>query len=208
VTGNPVRRDISNLHQRPVVRDQPTLLVIGGSQGASAVNAVAAQTIVALRNALQGWNIVHQTGDREADRWSTHYKQQALPAVVRPFLDDLPRWYAQAELVISRAGATSLAELACAGCPSLLIPLPGSIYDHQRHNARAFSSAGAAHLIEQDRDLDRTTAHLTAATRSLLTSASQRENMRRAMWALARPDAATEVADLILNSLDNHRTGS
>ncbi len=203
VTGNPIRREIRELHQRAPTDEQPTLLVIGGSQGASAVNAAAAETVVALANALQSWRVVHQTGDREAAQWAGHYDQHAQQTLVRPFLDDLPYWYSRAHLVISRAGATSLAELACAGCPSLLIPLPGAIYDHQRHNARVFSNAGAAGLIEQSRDPAATARNLTAATRTLLESARKRDAMRKAMWTLARPQAATTVADLILDALDD-----
>jgi len=202
VTGNPIRREICELHQREPAEEQPTLLVIGGSQGASAVNAAAAETVVALANQLQNWQVVHQTGDREAAQWATYYDQHARQAVVHPFLDDLPYWYSRAQLVISRAGATSLAELACAGCPTLLIPLPGAIYNHQHHNARIFADAGAAGLIEQSRDPAVTAHDLTTAARNLLESAEKRDAMRSAMWSLARPRAATTVADLILNALD------
>ena len=208
VTGNPVRRDVSKLHQRQRAGGQPTLLVIGGSQGASAVNSVAAQTIVALGQDLSGWQIVHQTGEHEYERWRAHYQDQGLPVAVQPFLDDLPDHYADAELVISRAGATSLAELACAGCPSLLIPLPGSIYDHQHHNARVYCAAGAAQLIEQTPDLSSTTDRLITETRRLLMSPSHRDEMRQAMWGLARPDAAMQVAQRILIAAGHQSIGS
>lgn len=202
LTGNPVRREIAALHRGtdfqsiPADRSdglqhRPTLLVLGGSQGAVAVNEAVLAAVESLAPQLAEWKIVHQTGQADASRTAALYRQLGLSHEVRPFFEDLPALYARATLAISRAGATTLAELACAGCPAILVPYPNSVRDHQRLNALAFERAGAASVLEQQPEPERTAEMLA---RKLLDLLHNRRSMQSAMRSLARPGAAQEVA--------------
>ena len=202
VTGNPVRQQISDLLNAPPEQNSnrsPTLLVLGGSQGASAVNDAMVRAVATLRPQLAGWKIVHQTGERDAEEVRRHYQEQNVASVVSPFFGDLVEWYRQANVVVSRAGATSLAELACAGCPAVLIPYPNSLGNHQWFNAQIYASSGAARVVEQQSDPSATSAALTAELTPLLANIDQRDRMSRAMRVLAKPRAARSVAERIWN---------
>src|SRR5207253_2042810 len=119
----------------------PLLLVLGGSQGAESLNDAVVGMLGQPVPQLAGWRIVHQTGAAQHDRTEKVYRAARLACVAEPFFDDLSEWYAQATLVIARAGATTLAELACAGCPAVLVPYPHAANDHQMANARVFEGA-------------------------------------------------------------------
>jgi UDP-N-acetylglucosamine--N-acetylmuramyl-(pentapeptide) pyrophosphoryl-undecaprenol N-acetylglucosamine transferase len=210
VTGNPVRRSIAALQggarsERPpelcpgekrsgMVR---TLLVLGGSQGAQAVNQSVLESVAALRASLAGWRIVHQTGLEQADAVERRYRELRVAALVQPFFDDLPEWYRVADLAVARAGATTLAELACAGVPALLVPYPHAARNHQWQNACAFAAAGAARVIEQRSRLARTAADLSRNLLELVDSAGVRDRLRQAMHRLARPRAAASVVEQV-----------
>jgi UDP-N-acetylglucosamine--N-acetylmuramyl-(pentapeptide) pyrophosphoryl-undecaprenol N-acetylglucosamine transferase len=202
VTGNPVRRQISDLINSP--REQngnksPTLLVLGGSQGAKAVNEAMVRAVATLRPQLAGWRIVHQAGERDAETVRRRYQEQDVECVVSPFFGELVEWYRQANVVVSRAGATSLAELACAGCPAVLIPYPNSLGNHQWFNAQIYASSGAARVVEQQSDPTATSAALAAELTPLLANADQRDRMSGAMRDMAKPRAARSVAERIWN---------
>jgi UDP-N-acetylglucosamine--N-acetylmuramyl-(pentapeptide) pyrophosphoryl-undecaprenol N-acetylglucosamine transferase len=200
VTGNPVRREVAALlsaRGSHATGGPRTLLVLGGSQGAQPVNVAMLETAAAIRASLAGWRIVHQTGAEQIELVRQRYRELRLTAVVEPFFADLPAWYPTAEIAIARAGATTLAELACAGLPSLLVPYPHAARDHQRHNAQVFAAAGAARIIEQRSDPAHTSADLGRNLLDLIDSAGIRHRMRRAMRALARPDAARAVVDQV-----------
>ena len=203
VTGNPVRTEISRLAENPrsnVASRKPMLLILGGSQGSTAVNAAVTASVENLKTDLSCWRIVHQCGPRDVEEIRTRYQASRLDFEVRPFFDDLPARYATADLVISRAGATTLAELACAGIPAVLVPYPNAIRDHQRLNARVFAEASAAEIVEQQRDHVRTGNHLADVVRRLIQDTSVRQTMSTAMQALAKPDAADDVARVILDT--------
>ncbi len=213
VTGNPLRRAIADLCAADFSTGVPadsaalqtapemtnTMLVLGGSQGSSAVNAAVLGAVEKLHDSLRGWKIVHQTGCDEADQTRAEYARLSISAIVEPFLDDMPAQYRAATLVVSRSGATTLTELACAGIPAVLIPYPNAIGDHQTHNARAFEKAGAARVIPQQNDAALTAAALSDALQPLLANAAARDTMRSGMRSLARPQAAADVANLILD---------
>lgn len=200
VTGNPVRKTVQELCQSPTPRDDKTLLIIGGSQGAKAVNEAVVEMVEELSELLKGWTITHQTGDQVRMWVKTRYRELKLNAQLEPFFDHLDQHYKVATLAISRAGATSLAELACAGCPTVLIPYPKSIKNHQLLNARFFEQAGAAMVVEQQQDETETAKQLTAVCRQLFNDATKRETMQKAMKGLAHPDAAARVADIIFET--------
>ena len=173
---------------------RPTLLILGGSQGAAGVNRLATRVLPGLRDRLEGWRIVHQSGDRDEAAVRAAYAAERLPATVAAFFPDLPRLYGDAALCVTRAGATTLAELACAAVPAVLVPYPGAVRDHQRRNAERFAAAGAALVVDEGTGDE---ARFDAALRSLLGDVYRRFAMAEAMAKLACPDAAATVADLL-----------
>jgi len=148
-----------------------------------------------LGEVLADRQIVHQTGERDCDRVRQRYADLNPKAVVEPFFRDLTDRYRQAEIVVSRAGATTLAELSCTGCPAILIPYPHAVNNHQLRNAQVYESAGAARIVQQDRDEEKSAGELADHLRLLLTDTQQRTDMARAMRSLAEPRAAELVID-------------
>ena len=151
VTGNPLRSG-KVLSARPIerpARREKRLLVLGGSNGARALNENVPPALAAIRSKLSGWQIVHQSGDANLEATRQAYDQLDMQVSVVPFVDDLARLLVGADLVICRAGGTTLAELAAAGVPAILVPYPYAADDHQRRNAEAFAAAGGAIVLEQ-----------------------------------------------------------
>jgi UDP-N-acetylglucosamine--N-acetylmuramyl-(pentapeptide) pyrophosphoryl-undecaprenol N-acetylglucosamine transferase len=145
--------------------------------------------------AVQGRiRIIHQTGEHDYNEVLKSYRERGVAAEVHAFIDDMPGTLAQADLVISRAGATAVTELAAAGRASILIPFPGATDQHQLENARAMEKAGAARVIVQS---ELTPERLVAEVRALTTSPATLESMESAAHRLARPDAAARIADMV-----------
>lgn len=192
-TGNPVRPKIAELHNQ-LGESNPTrtLLILGGSQGALAVNDAVVSAVQELQIPFREWQIVHQTGEHQTDLIRQRYAEMGINAIVKPFFSDLCEWYQRAAIVVSRAGATTLAELACAGIPAVLIPYPHAAANHQFLNARHFAECGAAVVVEQTGNptLAGQLAHLMADNRC-------RQQMQHAMRNLAVPNAAGAIVDLI-----------
>ena len=217
VTGNPIRQEIAMLGNEQRCRTgtlarrlnfdgqecpsyKSTLLILGGSQGATTLNEFVLNAIERLQGSqspLAGWHIVHQTGAADLDAIRGRYVALNLRADVRPFLSDMAEQYRLAECVISRAGATTLAELSCAGLPAILVPLPTSAHDHQRLNAKLFSDRNAAVLVEQQTDSDSGVDELCNQLGSLLNDEGRRQQLCDGMTRFAKPDAASAVADAI-----------
>lgn len=196
LTGNPVRAAIAAMAEAPAkTAFGRELLVLGGSQGAKAVNEAVLAAAPALTAA--GVRITHQTGTRhEADIRQAYAAKGLLDSVrVAAFLDDMPAAYAGADLLVSRAGATTLAEIACVGLPAVLVPFPAATNDHQTFNARALASAKAAVLLPQ-RDCSPET--LTQTVLECLDAPQRLTAMSRALRGLAKPHAATRIAKGIL----------
>jgi UDP-N-acetylglucosamine--N-acetylmuramyl-(pentapeptide) pyrophosphoryl-undecaprenol N-acetylglucosamine transferase len=137
---------------------------------------------------------LHQTGEREYNGVRQGYQESGVPAEVVAFIEDVSGAFGRADLVISRAGANTVAELAAAGKAAVLIPFPGAADQHQLGNARALERAGGACIIEQ-REL--TPERLVAEVRDLLGVPSRLKEMEEAARSLARPDAAARIADLV-----------
>jgi UDP-N-acetylglucosamine--N-acetylmuramyl-(pentapeptide) pyrophosphoryl-undecaprenol N-acetylglucosamine transferase len=194
VTGNPVRAEFFERHEVPA-GGRPRVLVFGGSQGAHAINVAMAQAAVDLVHQDPVPHITHQTGPHDLAEVRDAYARLGLDARVEPFLFAMHEEMRQADVVVCRAGATTLAELAAAGKPAILIPLPTATDDHQRANARAVAAAGAAIVLEQ-RDLDGRS--LARAVAALTGDAAARARMSAAAATLARPRAAADIADRIL----------
>ncbi|HEY4241378.1 MAG TPA: undecaprenyldiphospho-muramoylpentapeptide beta-N-acetylglucosaminyltransferase [Kofleriaceae bacterium] len=194
LTGNPVRRELLQrlLAARAAAHDGPvSILVSGGSLGAVAVNALAADALIALSKELP-LSITHQTGEKGLADTRATYAAAGVPATVVPFIKDMASAYAAADLVIGRAGATTVAELAIAGVPAVFIPYPTAADDHQTHNAREMADAGAALVFAQS---ELTPAKLAAAVRPILTDPAKRRVMADSMRTLAKPDAAKVIID-------------
>lgn len=194
-TGNPVREEVLAVAAaraaRPAAAERLVLLVVGGSGGAHRLNVAAVEAMARLagRSRLR---IVHQTGAADAEETRRRYAEVGADAEVRPFFTDMAALYEEADLVLCRAGATTIAELLVVGLPAILVPYPYAADDHQRRNAEAVQAVGAATLI-LDRDL--TPERLADALARLLDDADRRREMGAAARAIARPEAGRLVAE-------------
>jgi UDP-N-acetylglucosamine--N-acetylmuramyl-(pentapeptide) pyrophosphoryl-undecaprenol N-acetylglucosamine transferase len=199
VAGNPVRPEFFETQGAYDEHSQPPgaarILVFGGSQGAHAINMAMVEAAARLAAAAPRLAITHQTGERDVEMVRDGYRRAGLEARVEPFLFAMDREMKSADLVICRAGATTLAELTAAGRPSILIPLPTATDDHQRRNAEALVSQGAARLIEQ-REL--TGERLAGEMVALAGDARALREMGSRARRLARPDAAKVIVDKVL----------
>jgi len=191
ITGNPLRAGFENC---PAAVDvQGKLLIFGGSRGARAIN----NTVIAMLPLLKKWQqepfIVHQTGDDDFLTVKDAYKRAGYDnAKVVPFIDDMVSAYADATLVICRAGATTLAELTICGRPAILIPFPHAAADHQTANARKLESAGAARMIAQE---DLNAEKLACSIAELLNDKQNLQEMAKRGRELGMPDAAALILD-------------
>jgi UDP-N-acetylglucosamine--N-acetylmuramyl-(pentapeptide) pyrophosphoryl-undecaprenol N-acetylglucosamine transferase len=170
------------------------VLVSGGSQGAVAVNELASRALIAIAQADPSLRlaIIHQTGEKDLEATRARYAEAAVPAECHAFIRDMAATYRRADLVIGRAGATTVAELAIAGVPAIFIPYPFAADNHQELNAREMAEAGAALMFRQ---AELTAEGLADALRPLLADPARRRAMGAAMKALARPAAAAAVVD-------------
>ncbi|HLV17214.1 MAG TPA: undecaprenyldiphospho-muramoylpentapeptide beta-N-acetylglucosaminyltransferase [Pseudomonas sp.] len=194
-TGNPVRAEVFAVPQRePLPGRQARLLVLGGSLGAEPLNKLVP---AALSHLLEDERpeVVHQTGNAHAEITRARYDEVGVRAHVVPFIEDMAGAYAWADLVICRAGALTVSELAAAGLPSFLIPLPHAIDDHQSRNAEFLAREGAAALLPQ---ANTDAAGLAAQLNEVLMQPQQLEAMGRAARKLAKPNATREVVDICL----------
>ena len=194
VSGNPVRAGFFAAAASSGARktDEVHVLVIGGSQGAHAINVAMVEAARAMAQSPRPIRVTHQSGERDLEHVRDGYRAAGLPARVAPFLEEMDREMAAAQLVICRAGATTLAELAAAGRPALLVPFARAANDHQRHNAAAVEAAGAVEVIDE-REL--TGMSLGARIVALAADDSHRAVLAAASRELARPDAAAAVVD-------------
>ncbi len=193
VTGNPVRREFAQIGEPPAGRAL-SLLVFGGSRGAASINRAMVSALGELARIEPPPRIVHQTGAADESGVRTAYRTYPEGrAEVHAFLDDMPARLAAADLVLCRAGASTVAELCAAGRPAILVPYPHAADDHQRHNAESLLGAGAATIVD-DRDLDGT--RLADEVAALAAAPQRRQTMSRAARQLARPDATRHIADI------------
>jgi len=195
ITGNPVRaRLVAALTSGSEPGRESRVLVVGGSQGAYAVNdlVMAAVEVLSKEGRLPG--MVHQTGPKDLARCTERYRNLGVADRVEThaFIDDMATAYQKASLVVARAGALTLAELALAGRPAILIPLPTAADDHQNKNAAHFAEVGAAIVLDQK---IATGAQLADLLGTLAADPARCQAMAAAMRTLARPQAAASVAD-------------
>ncbi|MGA2542622.1 MAG: UDP-N-acetylglucosamine--N-acetylmuramyl-(pentapeptide) pyrophosphoryl-undecaprenol N-acetylglucosamine transferase [Verrucomicrobiota bacterium] len=203
VTGMPVREELLRLAPAAAARaalglkaDAPVLLVMGGSQGARKINELTAGILPQLLEAMPRLQFVHLTGPDDLEKVRAAYAARQCPAVVRAFLGEMALALAAADLAVSRAGASSLAEFAAVQLPALLIPYPRAAGNHQYHNALAFARSGAARALQQDA---LSPGLLTQEILALLGDAARRTAMRQALRAWHFPEAAAQIADRMLH---------
>jgi UDP-N-acetylglucosamine--N-acetylmuramyl-(pentapeptide) pyrophosphoryl-undecaprenol N-acetylglucosamine transferase len=197
VAGNPVRAEFLRNGSEPIQasHEQTRVLVFGGSQGAHAINVAMVGAAPRLAVAGTRCELVHQTGDRDLDMVREAFRRAGLAARVEPFFYEMDREMRRADLLVCRAGATTLAELTAAGRPAILIPLPTATDDHQRKNADVLRREGAVEVIDQ-RDL--TGDRLAERILGLAADPARRRQMAEAARRLARPDAAARIVDRAL----------
>jgi UDP-N-acetylglucosamine--N-acetylmuramyl-(pentapeptide) pyrophosphoryl-undecaprenol N-acetylglucosamine transferase len=204
VSGNPVRStfldaEAAGTHDEP---DAPVgVLIFGGSQGAHAINVAAVEAAPELARSGTRLSVTHQTGERDLEMVREGYLGAGLGARVEPFLYAMDREMKAAQVVVCRAGATTLAEITAAGRAAVLVPLPTATDDHQRKNADVLARAGAAEVIDQ-REL--TGMRFAAAVLALAHDKERRERMARAARRLAKPDAARVIVDRALALAGRH----
>jgi UDP-N-acetylglucosamine--N-acetylmuramyl-(pentapeptide) pyrophosphoryl-undecaprenol N-acetylglucosamine transferase len=193
VSGNPVRPEFLQAEDEP--RGARKVLIFGGSQGAHAINMAMVEAAPHLVRAGRTVAITHQTGERDLALVRDGYRAAGLEARVEPFIQDMDAEMKRANLIVSRAGSTTLAEIAASGRAALLIPLPTAADDHQRKNAQALASAEAADVLDQ-REMTGDT--LSARMLTLMDDDERRARMAAAVRRFARPDAAQVIVDRML----------
>lgn len=203
VVGNPVRAEIAAVaapEQRFAGRTGPLrVLVLGGSQGARALNASVPEAIAGLRGRFE-CEVRHQCGEKLREEAKRAYAEAGVPASVEPFIADMASAYAWADIVVCRAGALTLAELCAAGVGSVLVPFPQAVDDHQTKNAQYLVDRGAAQLVPQGTAGD--LAQRLSATLEILGERGALLQMAQAARAIAKPDAARRVAQLVLEQVE------
>lgn len=206
VVGNPVRPALAALagqpYTPPAAEGAIRLLVLGGSLGARVFADVVPGAVAALPEELRARLVVtQQTRAEDLPRVETAYREAGVPADLSPFFGDIATRLSMAHLVVARAGASTVAELACAGRPSILVPLPHAIDDHQTANARSLASVGAAWLMPQPSFTAEALARHLAA---VLANAPVLARAAAAAAKEARPEAARRLADLVLSLMRAH----
>lgn len=194
VTGIPVRSEFRNLPGRQGRRSPFTLLIYGGSQGSHALNTIVCSALQDLKVPGPSLRMIHQTGEKEYESVRKAYAQAGIDADIRPFLPRIYEEFAQADLILARAGASTVAELTVSGKAAILVPFAGAADDHQTKNARALEQYGAARMIPQDAWQ---TGRLLSEVRHFMEHPEEVDRMEAAARGLARPEAAAHIAELV-----------
>jgi UDP-N-acetylglucosamine--N-acetylmuramyl-(pentapeptide) pyrophosphoryl-undecaprenol N-acetylglucosamine transferase len=193
VVGVPVRQEFftvpaaSNAHA-------PTLLVFGGSQGAHAINQAVTDAVPKVLRQIPALRVIHQTGERDYNDVQAAYSRANIPAEVSAFIDNMPQAFAEADLLVCRSGASTVAEITAAGKPAIFIPFPQAADDHQRRNAEAIAQGGAAMLIPQ---AELTPQRLAQVITELIGDRDRLRQMSESAQALSHHDAAGRVARMV-----------
>lgn len=193
--GNPIRRGLlENFLRSKVAHERFTLLIFGGSLGARGINSRVVDALPHLQDLKGQMHVIHQTGKGDLETVRQGYAAQNFPAEVREFIDDMAGAYLGADLVLCRAGATTVAELTVCKKASILVPFPHATDDHQAVNAKALVDAGAALMF---REAELTGEKLAATIRELKDDPARVAKMEKAAGMLGRPEASREIADVL-----------
>jgi UDP-N-acetylglucosamine--N-acetylmuramyl-(pentapeptide) pyrophosphoryl-undecaprenol N-acetylglucosamine transferase len=203
LVGNPVRRKLlDNYLRSKSAHDRFEVLVLGGSLGAHGLNGRVLEALGFLQDLRDAIDFVHQSGLADVEQVRKGYQALGFRAEVVDFIEDMSAAYARASLVVCRAGATTVAELAICKKASVLVPFPGASDDHQAVNARALVAAGAAVMF---REAELTGERLASTIRELYRHPEQLERMGRQAGLLGRPEAARELADVCVGLIERSR---
>jgi len=178
--------------------NRPTILVMGGSQGASGINDLVLSALPSLGNRAAAWQWLHLAGPNDAEKVKQAYAARGFKAVVKPFLAEMDLALGAATVAVSRAGASSLAEIAAVRLPSLLVPYPAAADNHQFFNAQAFETTGAARLLEQK---NATPEKVAAFLRELVEDSAARAKIQTALAQWHAPKAAEQIAEIMLAAI-------
>lgn len=193
LTGTPVRPEFLACPARPP--EGPfVLLIFGGSQGARAINRAVVDALNGLRPHFPRMHFIHQTGEQDFVPVEQAYREAGARALVKPFFTDMPTQFPKAHLVLCRAGAATLGELAAARKASLLVPFPGATDNHQRRNAESLAAAGAAEVIPQE---ELNGKLLVGRVEHYFRHPQELQRMEARSGRLARPDSARKIVGLI-----------
>ncbi len=203
LTGNPIRRGLLDMKKEDALTsmglqgDKTTVLVTGGSGGASRINRAVADALPRLSDMKEKIQFIHQTGQRDYEETAAVYNRAGFASRVMPYVYDMASAYACADIVICRAGALTIAEVTALGKPAVLIPYPFAADNHQEKNAREMEAAGAARVVL---DREATGGRLSDEIRSLLSDAGTLLGMKERSRALGRPEAAVRVLEICRES--------
>ena len=200
LTGNPLRQEIMKLGQSEAGKKTEgfVLLVLGGSQGAHAINMAVVESMRELAQKGPKFSIIHQTGTADYETIRRAYQDMNIKAEVHPFIHDMGQAYQKADLVISRAGALTVAEVAASGRPAIFIPLPTAAKNHQEINALSLVESGGAEMVRQK---DLTPVLLAGKLLGYMDNPERLSKMGRLAREAARPFAASEICDICLDYL-------
>jgi UDP-N-acetylglucosamine--N-acetylmuramyl-(pentapeptide) pyrophosphoryl-undecaprenol N-acetylglucosamine transferase len=202
ITGNPVRDEIVILGSQPALGTDEnafTVLIIGGSQGAHAINEAIVEALPQLKT-IPGLRLLHQTGLPDESRVRRAYADSGIPSTAQAFFNNMAECYRQADLVVCRAGATTVAEITAVGKAAVFVPFPFAADDHQTHNARALVAAGAARMIPQ-KDLDGRV--MADVIKELAGNRESLVDMAANARTLGRPEAALSIVSNLYWLIEN-----
>ena len=207
-TGTPVRPQFQPGNPGPcragfrLDPDRQTILVMGGSQGAGGINDMVLSALPLLGNRIATWQWLHLTGPGDVEKVAQAYATRGFKALVKPFIAEMDMALGAATIAVSRAGASSLAEIAAVRLPALLVPYPAAADNHQLCNARAFEATGAARLLEQK---DATPEKVAALLCELVEGSSARMKIQTALAQWHAPRAAEQIAEIMLAAIARHQ---
>lgn len=198
ITGNPARSAFERMYreQKSHARGR-RLVVIGGADGARTINEHMPRALARLGTQLQGWQVIHQSGEGQLQQTVNCYRDAGVEALTVSFIDEMAPVMFASDLVVCRAGGTTLAELALAGVPAVLVPYPRDVEAYQLANADVVAATGAATLIDESSLEDPLCDALVEHLAPLLTDDERRAAMAAQMQRLAQPDAASQITDAI-----------
>ena len=201
IMAGPSQGDLSSLASTDVCRREKRLIVLGGAGGARSLNESMPSALRKLGESISDWRIVHQTGEGQLQETELRYRKCGVKALAVTYIDQIASVLFESDLVVCRAGGTTLAELALAGVPALLVPYPLATDDHQIANAKVIAAARACRLIDENSQSGSLDTALAHELTTLATDEQLRRTMSENMRQLARPQASADIATVIHDTL-------
>jgi UDP-N-acetylglucosamine--N-acetylmuramyl-(pentapeptide) pyrophosphoryl-undecaprenol N-acetylglucosamine transferase len=187
-TGNPIRKKIS-LNAYKTNKNNTTIFITGGSQGSKSINKAVCDSLNFFEN-LNKIKFIHQTGEKDYEFMKKNFIEKKANFKVQPFFNNITEIYSKSDLIVARAGASTIAELSCAGMPAILVPFPFATHNHQYFNAKSLAGDNAAVLIEEK---DLTGKFLAETVESLINDKNRLESMSKNIKKAAKPNASDEI---------------